>query len=291
MTLFHITQQYEIPLDPSLSFPLDSIAAIAFHEPADVIVLGYESGRVAIVRKSPGSIVRTLHIPSSDKTPVKAAAISPDGKQLAVCGSHHTVERWNMPSLTMRGRYDGHQAGIEKRQGTITSLAWSPDSVHMASGSSDGSLHIWNARSLHHLGTFVERGMNNTPVMPVTALAWSPSGALLADATTGMLRIWDTSGHLRRSLEISPQGITITALTWVCDETKSHDAILFAHEDGTVQLCSVANGACFTPDSAHSCMHTIQTITWSARQQQGHLAYEEKNASGSLLHVRQFSFL
>jgi WD40 repeat protein len=289
VTTLQIIQQYEIALDPSPSFPFDTISAIAFHEPGDLIVPGYESGRVSIVRKSTGSIVCTLPTTSSEKTPVKAIAISPDGKHLAKNGSHHTVELWDLPSFTQRGRYYGHRAGMWGRQGMVTSLSWAPDCLHIASGSSDGTLHIWNALSLHHLGTFVERGMNELPSMPVTALSWSPDGALLADATTGMLRVWDASGHLQHIIESPLEGKTITAIVWVPDETGEGNTLLFACDDGTIQHYSPLNSTCSDLYKAHTCIRTITSFTWLDRQQQGQLAYLGKSATTPLLHLQQFS--
>src|SRR5438105_13387754 len=75
------------------------------------------------------------------------AILSPDGRFLAVPGENHTVlvldATTNQPWVT----YYGHQAGIYRRvSGIITALAWLPDGSCIASGSTDGSIHLWHGR-------------------------------------------------------------------------------------------------------------------------------------------------
>lgn len=173
----------------------------------------------------------------------------------------------------------------------ITALAWSPDSTHIASGSSDGSIHLWNAHSLQHLGTFVEREAHTTPLMPITALAWSPDEAFLADATNGMLRIWDRSGHLQHSITVSPQGTPITALSWVCDAPHDYCIPLFACDDGKLALCAVASSRYVMVNTGQSGIRTPRAISWSAWKQQGYLMDAERTASHLVLHLEQFSFV
>src|SRR5436305_1782238 len=82
------------------------------------------------------------------------AILSPDGRFLAVPGENHTVlvldAATNEPWVT----YYGHQAGIYRRVGgTIKSLAWLPRGSSIASGSTDGSIHMRRARSGIHQRT------------------------------------------------------------------------------------------------------------------------------------------
>lgn len=85
------------------------------------------------------------------------AILSPDGRLLAVPGENHTVlvldAMTNEPWVT----YYGHQAGVYRRvSGTITALAWLPDGSSMASGSTDGSIHLWHGRSGSHQRTLAQ---------------------------------------------------------------------------------------------------------------------------------------
>jgi len=80
--------------------------------------------------------------------------------------------------------YDGHRVERGKRTPHITALAWLPDSVRLASGASDGSLQVWNARTGHLLRVLVERDED----APVESLAWD--GARLVALCGTTVREW-----------------------------------------------------------------------------------------------------
>lgn len=94
--------------------------------------------------------------------------ISPDGF-LVVC-----VEPQSSPTLriTLLGeerpvaRYRGH--GENGLLPQITALAWSPDGKRIASGASDGSLHLWEARRGVPLRILVDRN----EAAPVQTIRW-----------------------------------------------------------------------------------------------------------------------
>jgi serine/threonine protein kinase len=90
--------------------------------------------------------------------------------------------------------------------GEVTSVAWSPDNLHLASGSADNSVRLWN----------VELGQSQTyngHSQAVLSVAWSSDSSLLAsggkDAT---IRIWDNSG----TSHYAPQsvGAVVSDLAW-----------------------------------------------------------------------------
>ena len=93
----------------------------------------------------------------------------------------------------------------------MTSVAWSPDSEKLASGSLDGTARIWDAVS----GQAVENFKHSDGVFDV---AWSPDGNTLATACAdSLIYVWDVS-----SLGGSPTpGKPITAYHRTGDERKS----------------------------------------------------------------------
>ena len=118
----------------------------------------------------------------------ETAILSPDGRFLAVPGESHTVlvldATMNEPWVTD----SGHQAGVHRRvSGIIKALAWLPGGSSIASGSTDGSIHIWHARSGIHQRTLTQ------PQEDCAVLALIPShhGCLTAlrgrDVTTWQL--------------------------------------------------------------------------------------------------------
>jgi WD40 repeat protein len=83
--------------------------------------------------------------------------LSPNGRFLAVPGENHTVLVLDAMTNESWVTYYGHQAGIYQRvTGTITALAWLPDGSRMVSGSTDGSIHLWHARSGIHQRTLAQ---------------------------------------------------------------------------------------------------------------------------------------
>ena len=115
----------------------------------------------------------------------ESALLSPDGRLLAVPGAKHTVlvlvAMTNEPWAT----YYGHQAGVYRRvSGIITALTWLPDGSSIASGSTDGSIHLWRARSGIHQRTLAQPQED----CAVLALILSDDGCLTAlrgrDVTT-----------------------------------------------------------------------------------------------------------
>ena len=117
------------------------------------------------------------------------AILSPDGQFLAMPGENHTVlvldAVTNEPWVT----YYGHQAGVYWRVGgTIKALVWLLGGSSIASGSTDGSIHIWHARSGIHQRTLTQPQED----CAVLALALSHEGCLTA-LRGGEVTTWQLS--------------------------------------------------------------------------------------------------
>ena len=85
------------------------------------------------------------------------AILSPDGRFLAVPGENHTVLVLDAMTNEPWATYYGHQAGVYRLvSGIITAMAWLPNGSSIASGSTDGSIHLWCARSGIHQRTLAQ---------------------------------------------------------------------------------------------------------------------------------------
>ncbi len=107
----------------------------------------------------------------------ETAILSPDGRFLAPPGERHTVLVLDAVTNEPWVSYYGHQAGIYRRvSGTITALTWLPDGTSIASGSTDGSIHLWHARSGIHQRTLAQAQED----CAVLVLSMSSDGCLTA---------------------------------------------------------------------------------------------------------------
>ncbi len=110
--------------------------------------------------------------------------------------------------------------------GSVNAIAWSPDGVLMAAGSSDGGIRLWSIDQ----GKLVA-ALAGHPTF-VWSLAWSPDGSMLASVGADqVIALWDVVGGQRvrsitsdvgslQSLSWSPDGATLAigsdagALRW-----------------------------------------------------------------------------
>ena len=136
------------------------------------------------------------------------AILSPDGRLLAVPGANHTALLLDARTNEHWVTYYGHQAGVYRRvSGIITALAWLPDGSSMASGSTDGSIHLWHARSGSHQRTLAQPQED----CAVLALILSGDGCLTAlrgrDLTTWHLGLPTRTEVLPGDLALLGQGL------------------------------------------------------------------------------------
>jgi RNA polymerase sigma factor (sigma-70 family) len=122
-------------------------------------------------------------------------ALSPDGNTLATVSGQKSDELW------LRDVRTGKSTQLPgKHQNTIHSVAFSPDSRLVASGSMDGLIRVWDVRE----GKELRKIKGFTPQNSAMCLLFSPNGKTLASATKGIGndvigRLWDVdSGEERR---------------------------------------------------------------------------------------------
>jgi WD40 repeat protein/DNA-binding SARP family transcriptional activator len=106
----------------------------------------------------------------------RSVDFSPDGRLVAGEG-WDDVFVWSVEDAAIVARM---------REEQVTTLAFSPDGRHLATGSLDGSLKVWDARTGRQLDSLTGN------LGQVLDLAFSPDGVSLATSSSdGTVRLWD----------------------------------------------------------------------------------------------------
>jgi WD40 repeat protein len=136
------------------------------------------------------------------------AAVSPDGRTLAVARPDGSVDLIDAETLRKRGAleaFDGRAA---------LAIEYSPDGSELAIGGAGGGLGVWDTRSGRRVGPLLQ-APGGSP--DVEALAFGPSRLLATADAAGTVRTWDVGrrdvgGWTRRlpssvlGLDFAPDG-------------------------------------------------------------------------------------
>ena len=127
----------------------------------------------------------------------------------------------------------------------VTSVAFSPDTGRVASGSNDGTLKLWDLPTKRLLRTYVHR---STGEDSVTAVAISPDGTqLLSSGKSRSLKLWDVAtGRLLRTF--SGHDGAVTSVSFSPDGQLA----LSGGDDMRVKLWKVSDGEVVLSLEAHA---------------------------------------
>ena len=205
----------------------------------------------ATVTSAPVPVGTPLLIYQGQKSGVKAAAWSPDGRFIASGGVDQTVHVWNAVSGedVLNPPYRGHSSGLD-------AVAWSPNGQFIASGGEDKTVHVWNAATGKDL-----LSPHTQHTQTVRAVAWSPDGKFIASGSEDQtVRVWDATNG--QDLPFSPYRGHIgkvTSVAW----SPTHPLIASASFDGTVQIWSSTNGQRVYSFSPPPTVFGERTLAWS----------------------------
>jgi WD40 repeat protein len=184
---------------------------------ANSLVFGHDGATLAALETE--ATVRLWRIDSGDERTVSggtgtiiAAALSPDGRMLAMAGYEPTVTVKEIDRDRVVARLFGHDGGVRV-------LRYSADGGRLLTAGYDRSVKIWNTRDWTLSSSLEEHEA------AIVDAAFDPGGALLATATTsGQIALWDraTGKRLdvhrlarvgrRRGLSFDAQGSRVIAL-------------------------------------------------------------------------------
>jgi serine/threonine protein kinase len=135
------------------------------------------------------------------RTVIHALALSPDGRFLAAALDSGSVAITNLQETPHRvTTHPMHTAAV-------LSLAWSPDSAMLASGSADNTAKVWDVATEH-----VEHLLPHSGA--VNGAAWEPTGTgrLATACSDGSVNIWDVNSSARTIY--SGHGGAVMSVAW-----------------------------------------------------------------------------
>ena len=181
---------------------LGSISSVAFSPDGRFVAVDSDKNGIWLWNPVTGQPIRTLR--ASRLNFGAAMAFSPDGKVLAASGDDGTdgqVQLWNMATATAEPirtmLVSSPRLGSAILVNTVTSVAFSPDGVLLATGTENGQIRVWNTASGQLL-----RILPGSRAESVNSVAFSPDGQTLASGTeNGRIQLWNTAtGRLIRAL-------------------------------------------------------------------------------------------
>ncbi len=156
--------------------------------------------------------------------------------------------------------YRGHSA-------PVNAVAWSPSDrqeaahyrSHLASGSEDGTVQIWDAMTRRKISTY--RGHSGG----VSAIAWSPDGKWLASAGIDCtVQVWATA-TMRKVCTYNRHTEKVTALTWapagLATTTGHGPLIASASADSSIHIWDAATGSRQFSYRDHT--RPVYAVAWS----------------------------
>ena len=159
----------------------------------------------------------------SDNVLLLAAVFNPAGDRIAFGGARKTI--------TIQRPDGGDRVVLRGHPGVVLDIAFSPKGTHLASGSDDGTIRLWNAAT----GRLerILRGHGQS----VTSVSYSPDGRrVLSSGADGTVRVWRVDGGPTVILRGHEGGVSSAAFN------SNGRRIVSAGLDGTVRVWSAEGG-------------------------------------------------
>lgn len=255
------------------------ITTAALSPDKTMIAAGSDNSTVFVWDANTGTEIARLNLAGVEQMMandvVSSLDFSPDGQRLVVSAnsigtSLSTVSVWDMTTFTRVIDYGGHE------NVSVTAVRFHPDGTRIASGATDGVIHLWDAATGETQQIFTGHEAGRT----ITSLAFSPSGdQLVSGSADRTALLWNVQtalaerryvGHTGtiRDVDIDPVRGTVatvstdnTARLWDLEtarELQRYEAhgrtvysvrilqqtgdILTAGADGTIRLWDTDSG-------------------------------------------------
>jgi WD40 repeat protein len=206
---------------------------VAFSRDGDTLISVDDAGFLKFWEVTTGT--RRGSIKAHD-CPIRAAALTPDGKVLATGGGadrqSDAAKVWDVvvqkdwTTLEERANLQGHT-------NTVLCLAIAPDGKTLATGSWDCSVKLWDIATGKEKRTL--RGHEGL----IHAVAFSPDGRVVASAGwDGVVRLWDAATGRQEAAYQAHADVRVMSLAFSLDGR----TLATAGHDGAVKLYELASG-------------------------------------------------
>lgn len=169
----------------TLSGHSDRVYAVSISPNGKWVASASRDGSVKIWNASDGAILQDFLInpdPNPESYGATSVAFSPDGKWLAAADGQGEIVLWNTATWQEQTRKFNAHAGV------IWSVAFSPDSLLLASGGEDNLAKTWTLPNLSEAQSF--SGHRKL----LEAVTFSPDGSRLASASDDRsAKVWDVA--------------------------------------------------------------------------------------------------
>ncbi len=167
------------------------------------------------------------HLKASDQ-PARCLAINPVERELAVGYSDSTIRVFDLTTLDLKRTIAAHT-------NSVFAVRYTPDFLHLLSGSRDARLKRWDVDHAYDLGQEVVAHL-----FAINHLVFSPDGQLLATASMDKsIKIWDA--NTLRLLKVvdrarhAGHGTSVNRLLW----TAHQNLLLSASDDRTISVWEI----------------------------------------------------
>ena len=127
--------------------------------------------------------------------PIRSLRFSPDNRRLVSTSDDGMMQLWDLSNRAMLARL--RAPGNVGRHSPV--IAFSTNTRQLASGEGDGTVTIWDSAK-----GLLLRSWKGSSTGGIDAVAFSPSGSLVATASLQTIQLWDTASGNPRNTVTSP---------------------------------------------------------------------------------------
>jgi WD40 repeat protein len=230
------------PLGAAVELGVDDLVRCAVNKDGRLVVAAAGNGSVHVCDPAQGRDVN-IHLTGSSQ--LRVIAFQADSLSLLAGTVDGEVQAWDVETGQPLGEPLAHKEAVD-------AVAVSADGTKALVGCWDRWAHLWDLAARRTLKSFLHQD-------PLTAVALSPDGRLLATGAGKVIRIWNASGKFEQRFSLADPFA-------VAEAAFSHRGRLLAtgSTDGVARLWDVATGKQIGPPLFHDLTHSSSSDRWAA---------------------------